>query len=108
MDIRVGMFVRTESGKIWRVISSKAIDGHRRRIVNASYNIIDLIEVGDYVNGLQVIEVREHLHNDIEIVLTNGEFNWSFSKNESNYDIKSIVTKEQFEAMEYKVGGMYE
>ena len=104
MKIDVGMFVRTERGKIWLVTSTKAIDGHRRRIVKASYNIIDLVQIGDYVNGLQVIEVREHLHNDIEIVLTNGSFNWSFSKNESDYKIKSIVTKEQFEQMQYKVG----
>ena len=69
----------------------------------ASYNPIDLIEVGDYVNGLQVVEVRKHLHNDKEIVLTNGEFNWSFSKNESDYKIKSIVTKEMFANAEYKV-----
>ena len=90
--------------------------------MKASYNIIDLIEVGDYVNGRQVVEVREHLHtdeytyrvyclgewgilgkNDIEIVLSNGEFTWSFSKNESDYKIKSIVTKEQFESISYKV-----
>lgn len=70
---------------------------------NVKNAIIDLIEVGDYVNGLQVIEVREHLHNDIEIILTNGSFSWSFSKNESDYKIKSIVTKEQFESMSYKV-----
>ena len=104
MKIEVGMYVRTERGKIWLVTSTKAIDGHKRRIVNADYNILKLIQVGDYVNGLRVIEVREHLHNDIEIILTNGAFNWSFSKNESDYKIKSIVTKEQFEQMEYKVG----
>ena len=57
----------------------------------ASYNIIDLIEVGDYVNGFPVI----HKENDI---LKCGLL-VQFKENE----IKSIVTKEQFEAMTYKV-----
>lgn len=123
MKLEVGMYVRTEWG-IAKVIDFEAQDFLIRldkkimfenqpeyfnyttigNIIKASHNIIDLIEVGDYVNGLQVVEVREHLHNDKEIVLSNGEFNWSFSKNESDYEIKSIVTKECFESMSYKVG----
>ena len=57
-----------------------------------SHNIIDLIEVGDYVNGFPVI----HKENDI---LKCGLL-VQFKENE----IKSIVTKEQFEQMAYKVG----
>ena len=125
MKLEVGMYVRTPKGiaKIEEItedrteiyfncdtglsISFIKKDFTREemaKLYKHSYNIIDLIEVGDYVNGLKVIEIKEHLHNDIEVVLSNGEFQWSFSKNESDYDIKSIVTKEQFESMSYKIG----
>ena len=92
MELEVGMYVRTIKGKIWIIISQKAISGHRKDIIKASHNIIDLIEVGDYVNGFPVI----HKENDI---LKCGLL-VQFKENE----IKSIVTKEQFEQMEYKVG----
>lgn len=62
------------------------------RVIKTSYNIIDLIEVGDYVNGFPVI----HKENDI---LKCGLL-VQFKENE----IKSIVTKEQFESMKYKLG----
>ena len=60
-------------------------------VIKVSYNIIDLIEVGDYVNGFPVI----HKENDI---LKCGLL-VQFKENE----IKSIVTSEQFESMQYEV-----
>ena len=70
-------------------------------VIKSSPNIIDLIEVGDYVNGLLVIAYNEK--NKCFICeccgMECGE-NWIYK----NDDIKSIVTKEQFESMEYKVG----
>ena len=51
-----------------------------------------LIEVGDYVNGHLVIK----RHNDLIL-----EDTFDLVEDE---DIKSIVTKEQFSQMEYKVG----
>ena len=56
-----------------------------------SSNIIDLIEVGDYVNGHLVIK----RHNDLML-----EDTFDLVQDE---DIKSIVTKEQFESMKYEV-----
>lgn len=56
-------------------------------------NLIDLIEVGDYVNGFPVI----HKENDI---LKCGLL-VQFKENE----IKSIVTKEQFESIKYSLEG---
>lgn len=52
------------------------------------------IEVGDYVNGYPVIDVYE----DHRCVV-------DFGKSEDLYedDIKSILTKEQFEKNSYKV-----
>ena len=59
--------------------------------------IIDLIEVGDYVNCMKVIDIVE---NDIYISDYYAESYIGIVKVK---DIKSIVTKEQFESMEYKI-----
>ena len=61
----------------------------------SSPNIIDLIEVGDYVNGLRVNEISKHT-----IFLDDMR---DFSKEDINY-VETIVTKEQFESMEYIIG----
>lgn len=72
-----------------------------------SYNIIDLIEVGDYVNGYKVFEVDREC---CRITLNGGdignEFRLTYLRPTlgKNMGIKSIVTKEQFESMQYKVG----
>ena len=70
-------------------------------ITKASHNIIDLIEVGDYVNGEKVGYIddcdgamREYYYDDEDINVDVGHF---FE------EIKSIVTKEQFESMKYEV-----
>lgn len=64
-------------------------------VIKSSPNILDLIEVGDYVNGEKVINIiKEHKYlevSDEEIVI-------------DEKDIKSIVTKEQFSQMEYRIG----
>ena len=66
-------------------------------------NPIDLIEVGDYVNGLRINSITEVDENhDVRLVwnlTTYGDDDISFS----NEEIKSIVTKEQFESMKYEV-----
>ena len=56
-----------------------------------SPNIIDLIEEGDYVNGYEVTSKDQFLGF--------GNHDWYMT----NDEIKSIVTHEQFSAMEYKV-----
>ena len=57
--------------------------------------LIDLIEVGDYVNGEYVTYINKK-DNYIDVGYNDAILR---AKN-----IKSIVTKEQFESMEYKVG----
>ena len=111
--MKVGDYVRTDKGIIGKI---KAIDNqteledlylvkrrwyYKENIIKSSPNIIDLIEVGDYVDGLKVVDIVEHLHGHKDIVMTNGKFQWSTSNDD--YDIKSIVTKEQFEAIKYEV-----
>ena len=81
-----------------------------------SCNSIDLIQVGDYVNGYKVLEICEgnfEINNPLNVKALKLEFvkedinpNIPFFKRYNfilNEDIKSIVTKEQFEQMEYKI-----
>lgn len=75
-----------------------------------SFNIIDLIEEGDYVNGYKVVNFECTYFNGVDrreepkriyVIVENGKFeyeNWI-----KKDDIKSIVTKEQFESLKYKV-----
>ena len=110
MKLEVGKFVRTKAGMIAKIISKYNVSGslhkdeivfildngnklalHSRKVIKASNNITELICVGDYVNGFPVI----HKENDI---LKCGLL-VQFKENE----IKSIITKEQFESLEYKV-----
>ena len=115
-DIQVGEYVRTSYGEIGTYIGEDTkfgmydydVNGNKSsciyyELVKHSFNIIDLIEVGDYVNGEKVEEIKEpSLANDYNrLVFCNereGEYNLFF-----NRDIKSIVTKEQFETMKYKL-----
>lgn len=64
--------------------------------LKSSYNIIDLIEEGDYVNGTEVEEI-----NDKEIMLVDNHL-W-IDKNVANGLIQEILTKEQYENNCYKV-----
>ena len=117
--LEVGMYVRTKYGIDKIKFISEVMVGLdetlslslekeleevlKRDILKASHNIIDLIEEGDYVNGKQVIRINTDYIFDYS-----EEFKMIyFSENDYIYsktDIKSIVTKEQFESMSYKVG----
>ena len=113
LELRENMYIRTKDGIIDKVIID--YNGHcaspnceckhiscaknyydEDKIVKVSYNIIDILEVGDYVNGCKV----HRISNCITIILDN-EKNISWVKPS---DIKSIVTHEQMEQMAYKVG----
>ena len=119
MKLEVGMYVRTKSGMIAKIIDKRDVSGslhreeivfildngnrlalHSQKVVKASHNIIDLIEVGDYVNGLRVrATYLDGINHYIKIGEPTKEGIRTY-----NGDIKSIVTKEQFESMSYKVG----
>lgn len=109
MELEVGMFLRTNDGKITKFIKYDEKDKNElvtdyykystiwiKDIIKASFNIIDLIEVGDYVNGAKVNRLKKDYIVIHEI--------WSGREYLSNEEIKTIVTKEQFEQMSYKVG----
>ncbi len=117
MKLEVGMYVRTKYGHIAKLIYidyeneyyefDKGIvwfyeyykdmfgfkDEDLKQITKTSFNIIDLIELEDYVNGEEII-----IKDDGNIVIVNSG---NCFRNE---EIKSIVTKEQFEQMSYKIG----
>ena len=114
MKLEVGMHVRTERGTILKynahdILYNKFEDNYYftydtelcdslvELVIKASHNIMDLIEVGDYVNGFYVEDVKETFVN----VATGSDYFQSPTIYEE--DIKSIVTKEQFKDSEYVV-----
>ena len=68
------------------------------QIQKASHNIIDLIEVGDYVNGCLVVKKYEECDYAEQCIKLKGNSNYFY-----DIHVCSIVTKEQFESMSYKV-----
>lgn len=71
-------------------------------IVKHSKQLIDLIEVGDYVNGMEVLDIYKprDLWEPIEIRGDSRYTNFILAE-----DIKTILTKESYMANCYKVGG---
>ena len=118
MEIEVGEYVRTKEGEIHKVIKIIEDDGDwnyyccennvgyfAMDIANHSKQLIDLIEVGDFVNGYRVISVDYDVTNDktecIELDLNNN-YQYNFI---SARQIKTILTKEVYMANCYKLGG---
>lgn len=116
--LSVGMYVRTKKGiakiidrilepdhyyfKMWVTDKFLEINDDTDYIsevdvLKASYNIIDILEEGDYANGSKVQEIRK---NYIEIEEYSGLNNDEPCILKSE-DIKTIVTHKQFEQMEY-------
>jgi len=113
-EIKIGEYIRFKDGKIRKIISQD-VDNHlivdiyiyggnwltlneQKNILKHSSNIIDLIEVGDYVNGSRVVEI---ISEEKAVVVESQERIYLYTINEE--DIKSIATKEQFANIEYKV-----
>ena len=124
MELKEGMYVRTEKGYIAKILGVDYLlddNGCELNNIEAVYldkmvdeigkdiyagcvsqvfkecrvrdNLIDLIEVGDYVNGYRVTYVYPNL---IKVDSTDI---WEIHP----HDIKSIVTKEQFESVKCEV-----
>ena len=130
MELKPNMYVRTKWGiakyihnlvtkeTVYRVIDKKIIYDNvedwedcllDNEILKASYNIIDILEVGDYVNGSEVLDFEKKYIEEkdtfvpIGVVTENcyldDTASWIIEKN-----IKSVITHEQMEQMAYKVG----
>lgn len=129
MKLEVGMYVRTKYG-IAKIIKTDFINEYLDKpflvvdreleigliggndeslcdkkdiIGEASFNIRDLIEVGDYVNGHLVTKISKDGFIWLEGYDIYGTWNYVGFINEWRDNIKSIVTKEQFESMKYEV-----
>ena len=130
--MEVGDYVRTKHGRIGRIYNltvdysselilceESSIPFAKHQIINTSPNIIDLFEEHDLIvieyyssrYKERVTRLFEVAYRDKEFMtiknaycdfmLRNNEFNDKDKKLKPI--IKSIVTKEQFESMEYKV-----
>lgn len=100
--IEVNEYVRTKRGAVGKLIEidKKATAYYLdclkcvslKNIVKHSKQLIDLIEVGDYVNGELITDKWDTRISSIR-------------SNFSEEDIKTILTKESYMANCYKVGG---
>lgn len=111
--IEVGEYVRTKNGIIDKVDALYGMIENTvhlenkkwfdiKNILKHSKQLIDLIKVGDIVNGMEVLDIHKprDLWEPIEIRVDSRYTNFILAE-----DIKTILTKEQFEANCYKVGG---
>lgn len=122
-EIKVGEYVRTKEGYIGKLVeyipnalNYLKIDVGREIIhcdnsrdnfiytrygfqLEHSHNLIDLIQCGDYVNGHLVIDIPGDESGTVYLEqITNGALIPTLKE-----DIQTIVTKEQFEQISYKV-----
>ena len=95
--IEVGEYVRTKNGKIDKIINNNCYMPqyiecekslvYKEDIVNHSKNIIDLIEVGDFVNRERILDITgDYIHT------TETDHNRFYLEKH----IKTILTKEQY------------
>ena len=137
MKLEIGKFIRTPYG-IRKIVNITKDDGYGKpkvRVIEldrhlntpykfdyifytdenvikkckTSYNILDILEVGDYVNVSEILDFKYKFieENDnftnFAVVTENCYLedtdSWIIEK-----DIKSVITHEQIEQMSYKVG----
>ena len=115
MKLEVGQFARLKSGYICKIININnfrepnmkyGVEANYLKdimfigddyVVKASYNIIDILEKGDYVNGHRI----EEIDFDDEEIFTDSEYYCGVVE---FCNIKSVITHEQIEQIAYKVG----
>ena len=118
-DIEVGEYVRTENGIIDKVdslcgmientvyLKQQSLWFNMDYIVKHSKQLIDLIEVKDVIkyrinNISTTLETKGNIEGIVDI---SDEEMLQRIKNDNNYHILEILTKEQYLANCYKVGG---
>jgi hypothetical protein len=121
MKLEVGMYYRDIDGNVdkirnygenqnnvmWYTINNIAT--MKGGIKKASFNIIDLIEVGDILtieimpNQLEKLEVELFLLHPNDDIKIKGVFNGKKYLSLYQINIKEILTKEQYERLVYKI-----
>ena len=71
-------------------------------IVKHSHSIIDLIEEGDYVNGVKICDICEDDEGEIFVTEKWGDDDYH-GCDFYNEDIKSVITKEQIKQIEFRI-----
>lgn len=123
MKLEVGMYVRTKYGHIAKLIDIDYKDEYYefdegivwfyeyykdmfgfndedlKQITKTSHSIMDLIEVGDYVNGEKIDYISISKDGRKRPLIRDNIY--LFDKYKS---INSILTKEQFKQMSYEIG----
>lgn len=75
-------------------------DNHK--FIKASYNIIDILEVGDYVNGYKIGYI-----DDCKGAMREFYYDYENSNEDVGHweeEIKSVITHEQIEQISYRIG----
>ena len=128
MELKEGMYIRTKYNDFCNMVAIRKIDEidddgsfwiddyiidtygdeqnklHEEDIEIASEDIVNVIKPGDYVNGYLVTAVNKDAYGETivfvgqRLIEEAGYYRSYYSK-----DIKTIVTKEQFENMAYEV-----
>ncbi len=106
--IEVGEYIRTKDGHFDKIVIAENEDNMYAGESNPQYldytledikvhskNIIDLIEEDDYVNEMLITKIKEDGSGRYIVDICNNVYR--------NKDIETIVTKEQFKEMEYRV-----
>lgn len=105
--MKVGDYVRTTNGivKIKEIVNNVMKDEkgklHYGDFIKSSSNIIDLIEENDFINGMRIAEIINNKNGVLKCMV---DSDYEFITTILNNEIESVLTKEQFEAMQYKVG----
>ena len=113
MKLEVGMYARVQELNEVTIVKILKVedDGFNAdsnmfymfsEVIKASHNIIDLIEIGDYVNGHEVMESNIE-DNQIYLSLDINVAYYGSTLEVTNEDIKTILTKEQMENYQYVI-----
>ena len=112
--MKVGDYVRTEIsslnlqriGKIKKIISEDFIHTDigtydKDHIIKSSPNIIDLIEENDFINGMRIAQIISNKNGVLKCMV---DSDYEFITTITNSEVESVLTHEQFESMEYRIG----
>ncbi len=114
--LEIGMYIRTKNHGIKKILNIGSYCGMNQYIldeegnytigngiIKSSHNLIDLIEDGDILRleNNQVVQIfpsdKEKIERFLIYNVDTKKYHWGA------YEIKSIVTKEQFKSLEYEV-----
>lgn len=124
-DIKIGEYIRTKKGTIAKVLAYQDLTTYNDKGTSVTFhsfdtdkgaiadvetekhskNIKDLIEAGDFINGMQVDEFDDEEGTVLGIpVYEDGLFNTlNFYIPIESINIKTILTREKFESECFKV-----